>query len=297
MKLATAFTGRGTALYVGRNNMYYDVSGYAQLLGIADLVDVYDVGEYLRRGDSAQVQLSELLDELSGEGSAGVETNTLRLAPPIISPDAIVCIGRNYAEHIREGGAPTPEFPILFSKYKNALIGHKASVAYPTIANQLDYEGELLVVIGRETRRVAARDAWNCIAGYSIINDISARDLQASDIQWIRGKTLDDFAPTGPIVVTCDEIEDVDALRIQTRINGELRQDQPCSDMIFKIPELIEFISAGITLQPGDLIATGTPSGCAIGLDPPQYLRPGDVMEVTIDPIGTLRTIVGDRLS
>jgi acylpyruvate hydrolase len=215
------------------------------------------------------------------------------MAPPVTEPRAIVCIGRNYMAHITEGDSPVPAFPILFSKYLNTLLGHDHPVVHHAITQQLDYEGELAVVIGRRARRVSADQAMGYVAGYTVANDISARDLQLGDLQWIRGKSLDGFCPLGPFFVTSDEVPDVDGLRIQTRVNGELRQDAPVSDMIFKLPELIEFITQGITLEPGDLVLTGTPSGVAFGMRPPVYLRPGDVVEVSITGLGTLRSPIG----
>ncbi len=228
--------------------------------------------------------------DLAGQGLA-----TLHLAPPVLDPRAFVCIGRNYPAHAAEGNVPMPAFPLLFSKFSNTLVPSGAAVSYPEITNQLDYEGELAVVIGREASRLRPEDASSVIAGYTIVNDISARDRQDSDMQWIRGKSLDGFAPLGPVVITADEIPDVDALRIQTTVNTELRQDALCGEMHFKLPELLAFITAGITLSPGDLIATGTPAGVGAGFTPPRYLSPGDEVSVEIAPIGTLRTTIVER--
>ncbi len=235
-------------------------------------------------------RLGELVngaDDLEGQA-----LDTIELAAPVLDPRAFVCIGRNYPAHVAEGDAPMPEFPLLFSKFSNTLTASGAAVTYPGITNELDYEGELAVVIGRRASRLRPEDAPGVIAGYTIVNDISARDRQNGDLQWIRGKSLDGFAPLGPVVVTADEIPDVDELRIHTTVNGELRQDASCGEMHFKIPELLEFITAGITLSPGDLIATGTPAGVGMGFKPPRYLNPGDEVLVEIEPIGTLRTTI-----
>lgn len=221
-----------------------------------------------------------------------VPLDQLDLLAPVLNPHTFVCVGRNYLEHIKEGAADVPPYPYLFSKFSNALNGHLQPVRHHDITESLDYEGELAVVIGSVAHRVPADQAMEAVAGYTILNDVSGRDLQNRDAQWIRGKSLDTWAPLGPVFVTADEIPDPYSLQIETRVNGELRQDSPVSDMIFKIPELIAFITQGITLQPGDLIATGTPSGVGLGFDPPKWLKVGDRVDITIEPIGTLSSIV-----
>jgi 2-keto-4-pentenoate hydratase/2-oxohepta-3-ene-1,7-dioic acid hydratase in catechol pathway len=282
---------RGTDLFVETSDGYVDVSLAARASGIPEIRDMADVGDLYRAGDTAVARLEGLVGSPAPDVPA-FPLRDLRLAPPVTRPGSIVCIGRNYLEHIREGQVDVPPYPILFSKYPNTLVGHDEDVRHHPLTEQLDYEGELAVVVGRRARRVPAALALEVVAGYTIMNDVSARDLQYQDLQWIRGKSLDTWGPCGPTFVSADEIPDPQALRVQTRVNGELRQDAPCSDMIFKIPELIEFITAGITLEPGDVIATGTPSGVGLGFDPPRWLHPGDVVEVTIEPIGTLRSTI-----
>jgi 2-keto-4-pentenoate hydratase/2-oxohepta-3-ene-1,7-dioic acid hydratase in catechol pathway len=267
-----------------------DLGHAAKRARVRGLEDIADVGDLLRRGD-ATVDLARRLATSLG-ASDGVPIESVRLAPPVIHPRVFVCVGRNYLEHIREGKADVPTSPILFAKFANSLVGDGAKVVYHKITRELDYEGELAVVIGRRAAGVAAAEAMNVVAGYSIVNDISARDLQNGDVQWIRGKSLDTFAPMGPVFVTADEVPDVDALRIETRVNGELRQSALCGEMIFKVPRLIEFITEGITLQPGDLIATGTPSGVGAGMTPPRWLQIGDTTEVSISGLGELRSVI-----
>jgi acylpyruvate hydrolase len=282
-----------TRLYAATSDgALYDVVDAARL-DREVLVGVDDVGSLLRAGSAAMDAVRRVIAEAEGSTPAALRRDDLDMAPPVTEPRAIVCIGRNYMAHITEGDSPVPAFPILFSKYLNTLLGHDHPVVHHAITQQLDYEGELAVVIGRRARRVSADQAMGYVAGYTVANDISARDLQLGDLQWIRGKSLDGFCPLGPFFVTSDEVPDVDGLRIQTRVNGELRQDAPVSDMIFKLPELIEFITQGITLEPGDLVLTGTPSGVAFGMRPPVYLRPGDVVEVSITGLGTLRSPIG----
>lgn len=205
-----------------------------------------------------------------------------------------MCIGRNYLDHANEGGAPVPDKPLLFAKFGNTLTDHDTPVILHRITKELDYEGELAVVIGTPAHRVSRDAAMAHVAGYTVLNDVSARDLQYEDLRWIRGKSLDTWAPLGPVFVSADEVPDPYALRIRTTVNGEVRQDASVGDMLFKIDQLIEFIAAGISSAPGDLIATRTPSGA--GLGPPRWLERGDVVEVTIEPIGTLRsTIAADE--
>jgi len=293
MKLATAFRPDGsTALQVAVGDGYVDVPSAAARRGEPELAGLGDVGAFLRAGPGARAALDRLVARLASEGVGRVALEALRLAPAVVDPGAIVCIGRNYAAHAAERKEEVPPFPLLFSKFRNTLLGHGGTVRYPSLTRELDYEGELAVVIGRTASRVPAAAALEHVGGWTIINDLSARDRQAGDPQWIRGKSLDGFAPLGPVVVTADELREVDGLRVQTRVNGELRQDETCARMVFKVPELIAFITEGITLQPGDVIATGTPAGVGQGFDPPRYLVPGDTVDVTVSRIGTLRVSI-----
>lgn len=293
MRLAVRQKNGGLSLLVHGTAGWFDLAVAARERGLESLVGVRDVGDLYRRGSDDVEQVREL-STMSCEPIS--DFSQVELAPPIGAPGAFVCIGRNYLDHIHEGRAPVPDKPLLFAKFENALTGHDAPVILHRITKQLDYEGELAVVVGTPAHRVSRDVAMAHVAGYTILNDVSARDLQYEDLQWIRGKSLDTWAPLGPVFVSADEIPDPYALRIQTTVNGEIRQDASVGDMLFKIDQLIEFITEGISLAPGDLIATGTPSGVGLGFDPPRWLAPGDTVEVTIEPIGTLRsTIVADR--
>jgi 2-keto-4-pentenoate hydratase/2-oxohepta-3-ene-1,7-dioic acid hydratase in catechol pathway len=291
MRLATGWVGNDTVVYAGvGDDRFVTTTVLAERFSQPWLSGIRDVRALLERDDGAIERLGELLagaDDLEGQ-----RLDSIELAAPVLEPRAFVCIGRNYPAHVAEGGSPMPEFPLLFSKFANTLIPSGAAVTYPAITAELDYEGELAVVIGRRASHLRPEDASGVIAGYTIVNDVSARDRQRGDLQWIRGKSLDGFAPVGPVVVTVDEVPDVYALRIRTTVNGEVRQNALCSEMHFKLPELLEFITAGITLSPGDLIATGTPAGVGMGFDPPRYLVPGDEVAVEIEPIGRLRTTI-----
>ncbi|HLF84818.1 MAG TPA: fumarylacetoacetate hydrolase family protein [Blastocatellia bacterium] len=211
---------------------------------------------------------------------------------PAVYPSKIIAIGRNYVDHAIEGGSEPPAAPLIFNKLPNSLSAHNAPIVLHRISTQIDYEAELAVVIGRRATRVRESEALDYVFGYTLINDVSARDLQFGDGQWVRGKSLDGFAPLGPFITTRDEIRDVQALNIEGRLNGQVMQSSNTSKMIFGVAYLVSYISQGITLEPGDVIATGTPDGVGIFRKPPVLLRAGDVYEVTIEGLGTLRNPV-----
>lgn len=212
----------------------------------------------------------------------------LRLMAPV-QPSKIMAIGLNYLDHVLEGGRKPPERPVLFAKYPTAVIGPGDAICWePALSNQIDWEAELAVVIGRTARRVRAEDAYDYIFGYTAANDVTARDIQQGDGQWVRGKSLDTFCPLGPWVVTADEIPDPHTLPIRCIVNGEVMQSSNTDQLIFRIPALIEFLSRAFTLLPGDVILTGTPPGVGQYRTPPRYLRDGDVVTVAIDGIGAL---------
>ena len=211
----------------------------------------------------------------------------------------ILCIGKNYRDHANEvkslpsGGSDLPEFPIVFTKAPSTVIAPGVPIpSHLDSSRSTDYEGELGVIIGRGGRGITAADAMEHIFGYTVINDVTARDLQRRHQQWFIGKSLDGYCPMGPAILTADEVPDVRALCIRTQVNGELRQTGCVEDLIFDIPSLIETLSAGMTLEPGDIIATGTPAGVGAGFNPPKYLQRGDRVSITIDPIGTLENPV-----
>jgi len=203
-------------------------------------------------------------------------------------PGKIVCVGLNYRDHAAEGGMDLPKAPLLFAKWPNTLIGHGDPIVLPPETSQVDYEAELGVVIGRTARRVSERDALDHVEGYICVNDVSARDMQFADGQWTRGKSPDTFCPVGPRLVPREEIDDPQALAIRCIVNGEALQDSSTAQMIFSVAEVIAYASQVITLEPGDLIATGTPAGVGIFRDPKVLLQDGDEVSVQIDGLGTL---------
>jgi 2-keto-4-pentenoate hydratase/2-oxohepta-3-ene-1,7-dioic acid hydratase in catechol pathway len=214
------------------------------------------------------------------------------LLSPVSRPGKIVAIGRNYREHAAEEGVDPPPAPLVFAKWPSSVVGHRAEVRWdPDLTQQVDYEAELAVVIGRRARQVSAADALDHVLGYTCLNDVSARDIQFGDGQWVRGKSLDTFCPMGPVLVTRDEIPDPQALAISCSVNGELLQDGNTSQMYFGVAEIISYCSQSFSLEPGDVISTGTPSGVGVFRKPPRFLAAGDVMVVEIEGIGRLESV------
>jgi 2-keto-4-pentenoate hydratase/2-oxohepta-3-ene-1,7-dioic acid hydratase in catechol pathway len=207
-----------------------------------------------------------------------------------IMPSKIIAIGLNYADHARETGAKTPTAPIIFAKFPSAIIGENEAITWQSsVTSQVDWEAELAVVIGRRARHVKEEDALDYVFGYTCANDVSARDLQKTiDVQWTRGKSLDTFCPLGPVIVTRDEVPDPQALKVRCLINGDVMQDGSTADMIFNVKHLIAYCSQMFTLEPGDLILTGTPAGVGAGKKPPVWLKDGDSVTVSIEGIGDL---------
>ena len=218
-----------------------------------------------------------------------VDLDTAVIDIPLSDPGKIICVGLNYADHCRETDTPVPESPVLFAKFTTAMLPHGGEISWlPEMTQKVDYEAELAVIIGKKAVRVSEEEAMEYVAGYTIVNDVSARDVQDSDGQWIRGKSFDTFCPIGPFVVTADALPDPHALDIRCRVNGVTLQDSNTSEMIFKIPFLISYISHSSTLMPGDIISTGTPHGVGIGHDPQVLLKSGDTVEVEVEGIGIL---------
>lgn len=214
----------------------------------------------------------------------------VELLAPIPRPGKIICLGQNYRDHAIERGKPIPTEPVLFAKFANSVVAHEASVEIPEATDEVDWEAELGVVIGRTARRVSREEALDYVAGYLCCNDLSARDLQRSSSQFTRGKAIDGFLPMGPMLVTTDDVPDPQALAIRCVVNGEVVQDSSTSQMIFGVAELVSTISQTLTLEPGDCIATGTPHGVGAAMTPPRFLQPGDVVTVEIEGLGALTT-------
>lgn len=273
-------------------------------LGVLDGETVVDLSDSGLPGDT--IDLISQWDQAKAEHALGqgerIPIVGLRLLAPLVPRKNVIAVGRNYRDHAREFSDSgfdasekemIPEHPVIFTKAPTSVIGPDDAIVLandPTAST--DYEGEMAVVIGPTARNVSVGDALNHVFGWTIVNDVTARELQKRHVQWFVGKSPDTFCPLGPVITTRDELPDIGASWLRTKVNGELRQEAPISDLIFDVPTLIATLSAVLTLEPGDVIATGTGHGVGIGFDPPRYLKTGDVVEVSIDGIGTLRNPV-----
>jgi 2-keto-4-pentenoate hydratase/2-oxohepta-3-ene-1,7-dioic acid hydratase in catechol pathway len=279
MKLVTFTTGDEPRLGAVRGGEVIDLAVASEGKLPADMIAFLDLG-------GAAMALARQIAE-------GAETalplRGVSLLAPVPRPSKVVAIGQNYMDHCREQGVEPPELPVIFTKFSSAVIGPGATIRWdPALTSQVDYEVELAVVIGRRARRVPAEAALEYVAGYTVCNDVSARNLQFGDEQWVRGKSLDTFCPLGPWLVTRDEIPDPQNLAVRTTLNGEVVQDSTTVEMIFGVRDLIAFASRAFTLLPGDVIVTGTPPGVGFFRDPPLFLADGDEITVEVEGIGKL---------
>ncbi len=249
-----------------------------------------DVIDFLAAGETMRARVAQTITGLSTDHILALDE--VRVGPPIPHPDKILCIGINYKDHIEETNSETPEHPVVFSKYSNTIIGPNDPIHLPAISQTVDYEAEFAVVMGRTARNVSKADALDYVGGYTALNDISARDFQRRTSQWVMGKSFDTFAPIGPVLVTADAIADPHALDIKLRLNGTEMQSSNTRQLLFTVNDLIADITAVMTLEPGDIISTGTPGGVGFARDPQVLLQPGDVVEVEIQDIGVLRNPV-----
>jgi 2-keto-4-pentenoate hydratase/2-oxohepta-3-ene-1,7-dioic acid hydratase in catechol pathway len=244
-------------------------------------------------GEGARSALADLVARAEAADASGspwlMDEESLTLGPAVPNPGKIVCVGLNYRKHPEETGAAIPTSPVLFSKFLNTVAAPDEDVPLTDAATQYDYEVELAVVMGETTKNASAADALSSVFGYATANDLSARDLQNRTSQWILGKTMDKFMPIGPYLVTADEVGDPQKLAIRTWLNGELRQNSNTDDMIFPVAEIISYISRHFTLEPGDVIITGTPEGVILGMAEKRWMVPGDVVEVEVEGLGKLR--------
>lgn len=284
MRLATLQTSTGPRAFVRAAAGFIDINAEDPALPST-------VRGLLDGGSAALARAASIR---SAERTAYVATGDAKFAPVVPDAGKILCIGLNYRDHAIEGGKAIPTEPVLFAKYANALNGHSGAIVLPRVSQKVDYEAELVVVIGRRGRDVSESDAMNYVAGYTCGHDVSARDWQmrGAEKQWTIGKTFDSFAPIGPELVTADELPDPHRLRVQLRLNGQTMQDSNTCEFIFSVPQLIAYLTQVVTLDPGDLIFTGTPPGVGFARKPPVWLRPGDVCEVEIEGIGTLQNPV-----
>ena len=255
-------------------------------LTAAELLRCFDLDrDFVEKAKSA-IAANEVLDFET------LNRQAIKIYAPVPRPGKIICIGLNYRDHAEESGLEIPKSPIVFSKFSTCIVAANEPIVIPNGSSQVDYEAELAFVIGRKTKNVNRENWLEYIFGYTNFNDVSARDFQFADGQWQRGKSCDTFAPAGEFIATTDEIEDPHNLNIQFRLNGKVLQNSNTRELIFKIPELIEFLSATITLEPGDIVATGTPLGVGFARKPPIFLKGGDLAEVEIEGLGILTNSV-----
>jgi acylpyruvate hydrolase len=267
------------------------------LAGIDSMVGLLEAGRGAMAEARKLVRETERVLATASTVPAGLArvllpAKAVRLQAPIPRPPKFVCVGLNYRDHAAEVGAQLPAAPVLFSKFSSSVIGPGETIRIPAATSQADYEAELAIVIGKRAKDVAKDKAFDVIAGYTIVNDVSARDLQFARNQWLAGKTPDTFGVMGPALVTADEIDDPHALDVRTFVNGERRQNSNTNQLVFGIAELIADMSRLWTLEPGDVIATGTPGGVGISFKPPRYLKAGDRVRVEIEKLGSLENPV-----
>ncbi len=249
--------------------------------------------QVIEAGQPAVAAVQNYAAKLESAGSIGsylLDESALTWGPCVPEPGKIICIGLNYRKHAEETNAPIPEYPILFNKFNNTLTGHLQDIAIPRVTQKMDYEAELTIVIGKKAKNVAKEQALDHVFGYTVVNDLSARDLQLRTGQWLLGKSCDDFSPLGPYLVTADEVGNPNQLKIGATVNGEVRQNSNTADMIFSCAEIVSYISQHMTLSPGDIILTGTPEGVVLGYPPEKqhYLKPGDEVTIEIEKLGSL---------
>lgn len=286
MKLATLQTEQGakvvSVMDQANKLTFFDIHAVDESLP-RSLKGILSLEEGLERSKQAALQAEQENKQITGT-----------LLAPIPSPGKVLCIGLNYRDHAEETGMPFPDEPVCFSKFSSSVIGPLRPIRIPEIAKEVDYEAELVVVIGKSCRNVSKTDAPQYIAGYMNGHDVSARDWQIGRPggQWLLGKTADTFAPTGPYLVTADEIKDANSLPIKLTLNGEIMQDSNTDKFIFTVEEVIQFVSQFLTLEPGDIIFTGTPPGVGMARKPPIYLKPGDQAIIEIQGLGVLHNAV-----
>ncbi len=218
--------------------------------------------------------------------------NDVKVGAPVPEPGKMICVGHNYREHILEMGRQIPEFPVVFAKFSNTVIGPEDDIPFFPISEQLDYEAEFAFVIGKRARNVSQEEALDYVAGYTIVNDVTYRDIQRRTIQWLQGKTVEGTAPMGPWLITTDELKNPSGLEVVLTVNGEERQHTNTANLVFSVQYLVEFLSNLMTLEPGDVILTGTPGGVGVAMDPPSFLKDGDVVSISIDGVGVLENKV-----
>jgi 2-keto-4-pentenoate hydratase/2-oxohepta-3-ene-1,7-dioic acid hydratase in catechol pathway len=298
MKLLHFIVDGETKLGVLTDDGVLDVSAAADRIGYSGSLPLPRDAQEVIAGGPNTLEALRLLTEssLSQRNIIGtlLPENGLKWAPCVTRPNKIICVGLNYRRHAEETNSPVPQSPILFHKFNNTLSGHGDAVTLPPVSSKVDYEAELAIVIGRKAKYVSRESALEYVFGYCNANDLSARDLQMRTSQWGLGKCCDGFAPLGPYLVTSDEVGNPNDLTIRCYLNGEVRQNSNTSDMIFACDEIVSYISQHMTLEPGDVILTGTPEGVVMGYPPERqvYLKDGDIVTIEIEKLGSLTSVM-----
>ena len=307
MKLVS-FTASGTTRIgclkedkvIDLNTAYFaqlEADNWIRARQIADAFIPANMVEFLQ-GGSKSLELARDAVDFALSHADSIPYNVVynvadvKLEAPVLNPSKMVCVGQNYREHILEMKREIPKFPVVFAKYPNTIIGPQDDIPHYPISQELDYEAELAFVIGKRAVNVTQTDALDYIAGYTIANDVTYRDIQRRTIQWMQGKAVDGSAPMGPWLITSDEIEDPSGLEVVLTVNGEERQRSNTANLVFTVPFLVEFLSGLMTLEPGDIILTGTPGGVGFARDPQVFLKDGDVVRIEIDKLGVLENKV-----
>jgi len=288
------------ARYNYRNKKCYGILSQQRLLCLPDSAAQFGeklprrLEEFIAAGKQSVKAAEELIikAENSGFENLFVPINQVTLLAPITSPPKIICLGLNYLDHAAETGKTVPKEPIIFMKPHTAIIGPNGKIIKPSFVKELDYEGELAIIIGKKAKNIPVSEAKNCVFGYTVFNDVSAREIQFGDKQWTRGKSFDTFAPIGPLITTETQMPNTDDLAVRTWVNGELRQNSSTKNMAFNVSEIIHHLSRVMTLEPCDIIATGTPAGVGFAMKPPKFLKDGDTVRIEIEGIGVLENTV-----
>lgn len=274
-----------------------EAAGSLRAAHIAEAYVPADMVEFLQGGEESMSLAREAADYAVQHADtlkypAIFNAQDVKIEAPVLTPGKMICVGHNYREHILEMKRELPEFPVVFAKYASTIIGPQDDIPFYPISEQLDYEAEFAFVIGKRARNVSQADALNYVAGYTIANDVTYRDIQRRTIQWMQGKAVDGSAPMGPWLVTSDELTDPSGLEVVLTVNGEERQRSNTANLVFTVPRLVEFLSGLMTLEPGDVILTGTPGGVGVAREPQVFLKDGDVVRIEIDRIGALENTV-----
>ncbi len=293
------------ARYIYRNKEYYGVLNQKAVLSLPGLAERFKTEfppkfeDFIAKGDNILETTERLLKDANSHDISYFANplNAISLLAPVTFPPKIICLGLNYSDHAGETKSSIPDEPIIFMKPRTAIIGPNQKIIKPTFVKELDYEGELCIVIGKTGKHIPIEKAAEHIFGYTVFNDVSARDFQFKDGQWTRGKSFDTFAPIGPSITTRSQLKNTNDLVIRTWVNDELRQNGTTRNMVFSVSQIVHHLSRVMTLEPGDLIATGTPAGVGFAMKPKRFLKDGDVVRIEVEGIGTLENVVEERIS